>query len=56
LINTARSPNRLFEAADDAGLPVDVDVPNDDYRSIRRAILDLDAYTKAKGNGAKAPG
>jgi hypothetical protein len=39
LINTAGAPEGLFEI--DSGY---VDVPKDDYRSIRRAILDVEAY------------
>ena len=39
LINTASAPSGLFE--DEDGY---VDVPKDDYRSIRRAILDVEAY------------
>jgi hypothetical protein len=46
LINTARSPTRLFEAQSDSGDAFDVEVPDDDYRSIRRAILDLDMYAE----------
>ena len=41
LINTARQPKGLFEVSDDEDVDVFVDVPKDDYRSIRRAILDL---------------
>lgn len=44
LINTARAPLRLFAAMDGEGHEIDVEVPDDDYRSIRRAILDLTAY------------
>ena len=40
LINTARQPKGLFEAIEDSE-DVFVDVPKDDYRSIRRAILDI---------------
>jgi hypothetical protein len=38
LINTARSPEGLFEA-DESGGYTFIEVPKDDYRSIRRAIL-----------------
>jgi hypothetical protein len=41
LINTAKMPQGLFEAAEDADEQF-VEVPKDDYRSIRRAILRLD--------------
>jgi hypothetical protein len=40
LINTTKAPEGLFEAEDDDGKDSYVDVPKDDYRSIRRAILD----------------
>jgi hypothetical protein len=40
LINTARMPEGLFEA-DENGEDIFVEVPRDDYRSIRRAILKL---------------
>lgn len=42
LINTASSPEGLLE--DEDGF---VDVPKDDYRSIRRAILDVESYRTA---------
>ncbi|ESU27054.1 hypothetical protein FLJC2902T_23960 [Flavobacterium limnosediminis JC2902] len=49
LINTANAPKGLFEAlADDeeeAG-EIFVDVPKNDYRAIRRAILDLSEFYK----------
>jgi len=47
LINTVRAPGGLLPAgdADDGGF---VDVPPDDYRSIRRAILDLDEFHMAE--------
>jgi hypothetical protein len=41
LINTARMPECLFEAEEDAFGATFVEVPKDDYRSIRRAILHL---------------
>ena len=41
LINTAKQPKGLFEVTDDSGNESFVDVPKDDYRSIRRAILDI---------------
>lgn len=40
LINTTKAPDGLFEVEDDDGNDTFVDVPRDDYRSIRRAILD----------------
>jgi hypothetical protein len=48
LIATARAPEGLFEAAaGEAANDEYVDVPADDYRSIRRAILDLEDFEKA---------
>jgi hypothetical protein len=46
LITTTRAPQGLYEAGaeDVSGW---VEVPSDDYRSIRRAILDLDEFAKA---------
>ena len=41
LINTQAEPKGMFEVEDDAGEEGYVDVPKDDYRSIRRAILDM---------------
>ena len=43
LINTAKQPKGLFEAIDDSDEEMFVEVPKDDYRSIRRAILDISA-------------
>ncbi len=47
LVTTARAPSGLLPQGDedDGGY---VDVPPDDYRSIRRAILDLQAFEAAK--------
>ncbi|QNQ39417.1 hypothetical protein [Brucella intermedia] len=39
LINTVKNPDKLFGADDEYGNAFNVDVPTDDYRSIRRAIL-----------------
>jgi len=39
-LTAARAPRSLFQAEDDSGL-VDVQVPTDDYRSIRTAVLNL---------------
>jgi hypothetical protein len=39
LINTAKMPKGLFEAQEDGTDTAFVEVPKDDYRSIRRAIL-----------------
>ena len=43
LLTTARAPAGLLPAGE-AGAPQYVDVPPDDYRAIRRAILDPDRY------------
>jgi hypothetical protein len=43
LINTSRAPQYLFAVEGDEG-EIHVDVPANDYRSIRRAILDLDKF------------
>lgn len=45
LIRTAKAPEGLYEAEGE-GEAGWVTVPADDYRSIRRAILDLDAFDK----------
>ncbi|MGV1098031.1 hypothetical protein ACUUL3_01285 [Thiovibrio sp. JS02] len=51
LINTSRAPKGLFEA-DIEGTASFVDVPHTDFRSIRRAILDLNPfYTKGSESG-----
>lgn len=44
LINTARAPKGLFEAEIDDSQTEFIDVPRDDYRSIRRSILDLSKF------------
>lgn len=54
LIGTASAPKGLFEADVDGEECMVVDVPRDDYRSIRRAILDLDEFTK-KTTALSAP-
>lgn len=43
LVNTVKAPQGLFTVESDDG-DAFVDVPSDDYRSIRRAILDLDTF------------
>jgi hypothetical protein len=44
LINTNRAPKGLFEAEDDSGVSSYITVPQNDYRAIRRAILDLEGF------------
>lgn len=47
LINTANAPKGLFEAfEDDEAGEIFVEVPKNDYRAIRRAILDLSEFYK----------
>jgi hypothetical protein len=46
LIGTASAPAGLFVAEVNEGAPTYVEVPSDDYRSIRRAILDFDEFSK----------
>lgn len=48
LINTARAPKGLFEAEIEDDQTGFIDVPRDDYRSIRRAILDLSKFYSSK--------
>lgn len=45
LINTTRAPKGLFEAETNVGDEY-IDVPQTDFRSIRRAILDVDQFYK----------
>ena len=47
LISTAKAPQGLLQGVDEAGQAVFVDVPPDDYRAIRRAILDLGEFEKS---------
>ena len=44
LFNTKKAPAGLFASEDEAGNEVYAEVPQDDYRSIRRAILDLSRF------------
>jgi hypothetical protein len=46
LIGTASSPQALFQAELDSDAVTNVEVPRDDYRSIRRAILDIEEFEK----------
>lgn len=52
LISTTNAPQGLFAVDNDVGEPQFVDVPTTDYRSIRRAILDLDAF-ESRANGGR---
>ena len=51
LFNTASAPRGLFQAEEEEALSTTkyVDVHQTDYRSIRRAILDVDAFHSQKG-------
>lgn len=44
LINTLKAPKGLFEVEDEEGEYAYVNVPANDYRAIRRAILDLEDF------------
>ncbi|QNR23831.1 ORC-CDC6 family AAA ATPase [Croceimicrobium hydrocarbonivorans] len=46
LINTNRAPKGLFQAETDEGIEF-IQVPMNDYRAIRRAILDLEEFKKS---------
>lgn len=46
LINTSKAPQGLFEVETEEGVGF-VDVPVNDYRAIRRAILDIKEFEKA---------
>lgn len=47
LINTTKAPKGLFEAAiEDENIQEFVEVPSNDYRSIRRAILNIEEFEK----------
>ncbi len=47
LINTSRAPKGLFKAENNDGVLTYVSVPQNDYRAIRRAILDLDKFKES---------
>lgn len=51
LVTTTAAPQGLFEIESDGETGAEwVEVPKDDYRSIRRAVLELDAFeTRARG-------
>ena len=44
-LTAAKTPASLFEIEDDDGVIARVDVPGDDYRSIRTALLDLGQFS-----------
>ena len=49
LISTGSEPLGLLPGEDTEDKPIYVEVPPDDYRSIRRAILQIDAFRRVKG-------
>lgn len=49
LMNTVKAPKGLFEAEGDSSAGF-VEVPSTDYRSIRRAILDLERFEQANAS------
>lgn len=51
LINTKNRPQGLFEEELDSGEFIFCHVPKEDYRSIRRAILDMDEFNKRYNPG-----
>jgi hypothetical protein len=53
LINTERSPLGNLPTSDEISEDVYVDVPPDDYRAIRRAILELSEFDSAQANQQK---
>lgn len=48
LISTGNAPSGLFEIEEEGGEVHYVDVPNTDYRSIRRAILDIEEFQRSQ--------
>ena len=48
LMNTAKAPKGLF-AIDTDGEAEYIEVPENDYRSIRRAILDVEKFEAQQG-------
>jgi hypothetical protein len=46
LINTAKAPQGLLPFQNELGESQLIEVPPDDYRAIRRAILDLGEFEK----------
>jgi hypothetical protein len=49
LVTTVKAPRGEYAAENEEGEETWVDVPNDDYRSIRRAVLDLDRFDARQG-------
>ena len=48
LINTTKAPKGLFEAETDEGDSEFINVPSNDYRAIRRAILNLNEFYESQ--------
>lgn len=55
LINTANQPDHLLEDENEDGTVEKMDIPKDDYRSIRRSILDMDEFYKQKELSKEQP-
>lgn len=51
LISTTKSPLGLFKGVDENNQDLFIDIPPDDYRAIRRAILDINEFYQ-KRNGS----
>jgi hypothetical protein len=51
LMTTARAPKGLLPIEDDRGQVSYVDVPAEDYRSIRRAILNIAEFERSRAQG-----
>jgi hypothetical protein len=52
LVGTAAAPQGLFFAQEDSETNIPVQVPRDDYRSIRRAILDIDDFKQSASHSS----
>lgn len=50
LINTARNPDGFLGDGVEVADGGDIQVPEDDYRAVRRAILDLEAFGREYGS------
>jgi hypothetical protein len=48
LISTAKAPQGLLQGEMESGMQMYINVPPDDYRAIRRAILDISVFEKSQ--------
>jgi hypothetical protein len=48
LISTAKAPQGLLQGENESGMQMYINVPPDDYRAIRRAILDISVFEKSQ--------